>query len=112
MKYIVPAAALLSAFVARPAVAAPTSFVPMRSVVQFVETSNTLYVLTRGNWYQANLAGPREALPDAENVQIDLQPANGFGPSSTVVVDGERCAVSSVAPVDSPPLELLLGPNG
>lgn len=112
MNYKLSAAALLSALVAVPAVAAPSTFVPLKRVEQFVGTSNTLYVQTRGNWYQANLAQPCEELPDADSVQIDMSPANGFGAASTIMVDGEQCTVSSVTPVDSPPLELLLNPNG
>ena len=56
MNYKLPAAALLSALVAVPAIASPSTFVPLKTVEQFVGTSNTLYVQTRGNWYQANLA--------------------------------------------------------
>ena len=41
-----------------------------------------------------------------------MNPANGFGAASTIMVDGEQCTVSSVTPMDSPPLELLLNPNG
>jgi hypothetical protein len=105
--------ALVAALAAAPAIASvPTVAVPMRHIQQFVGTTQTLYVESRGNWYQAKMASPCWKLPDANRVRVEMGANDRFDGTSTVIVRREVCPVASVTSTVGPPLQLLLNPNG
>ncbi|HYJ31574.1 MAG TPA: DUF6491 family protein [Allosphingosinicella sp.] len=64
----------------------------------------TVYVQAqRRQWYRVLTMGPCPNLPWARFIGVDTRGSAMFDRFSTLIVDGERCAVSSVVRSGEPP---------
>jgi hypothetical protein len=67
---------------------------------------HTLYVQDiHRDWYRASLFAPCTNLPFAQTVGFKTGPLDTFDRYSTLLVDGERCTLTSVVKSDPPPGE-------
>jgi len=65
---------------------------------------NTVYVQAqRRQWYRVTTMGPCPNLPWARFIGVDTRGSAVFDRFSTLVVDGDRCAISSVVRSGEPP---------
>jgi len=65
---------------------------------------NTVYVQAqRRQWYRVLTMGPCPNLPWARYIGVDTRGSAVFDRFSTLVVDGDRCAISSVVRSGEPP---------
>jgi hypothetical protein len=55
------------------------------------------------NWYRAELAGSCVGLPMALRIGLDSRFGDVLERGSTLIVDGDRCTVSSLVRIDAPP---------
>lgn len=69
----------------------------------YADGRDGLYVKGRGrdNWYYARFMGPCSGLPFAHTIGFKSEPTGSFDRFSAVIVDGERCPLTSL--VESPP---------
>jgi hypothetical protein len=80
-------------------------FADMGSIRNFDPVdSHTLYVEdVHGQWYKASLMGPCIDLPFATAVGFDVGGTRTLDRFSSVIVNGQRCAVESFVATDTPP---------
>jgi hypothetical protein len=65
---------------------------------------DTVYVQAqRRQWYRVTTMGPCPNLPWARFIGVDTHGSSVFDRFSTLLVDGDRCAVSSVVRSGEPP---------
>lgn len=65
---------------------------------------HTLYLQSaQGQWYDVVLMGPCRGLQSAFRIGVATGPIDTFDRFSSIIVDGQRCAVSSVTRVPGPP---------
>jgi hypothetical protein len=65
---------------------------------------NTVYVQAqRRQWYRVTTLGPCPNLPWARFIGVDTRGSALFDRFSTLLVDGDRCAISSVVRSGEPP---------
>lgn len=57
----------------------------------------------RRQWYRVRTMGPCPNLPWAHFIGVDTRGSAIFDRSSTLIVDGDRCAISSVVRSGEPP---------
>jgi hypothetical protein len=114
MKHIVTA--MLAASLAAPALAAPPAEERARGEEVGIpfpgfrlrdfrpESRDVLYIEDRRrNWYRAELIGPCLELPFARAIGIDTRGSSRFDRFSAIVVEGERCQLTSLTRSDGPP---------
>jgi hypothetical protein len=64
----------------------------------------TVYVQAqRRQWYRVRTMGPCPNLPWARHIGVDTRGSATFDRFSTLIVEGDRCAVSSVVRSGEPP---------
>ncbi|HEX8526723.1 DUF6491 family protein [Allosphingosinicella sp.] len=80
-------------------------FVQFRGIRDFrAEGRDLLYLQDRSrNWYRAELMGPCIGLPWARAIGVDTRGDSSFDRFSTLIVEGERCAISSLTRTSEPP---------
>ncbi|HEX8526183.1 DUF6491 family protein [Allosphingosinicella sp.] len=65
---------------------------------------DTIYVRIRPRqWYRVTTLGPCPGLPWAHAIGVDTRGTSSFDRFSTLIVNGDRCGVSSVVRSDPPP---------
>ena len=108
-------AALSAAVLAAPAAAqAPRAdqaeevripFVRFGGIRDFrAEGRDLLYLQDRSrNWYRAELMGPCIGLPWARAIGVETRGTSSFDRFSMLIVEGERCLISSLTRVAGPP---------
>ncbi len=65
---------------------------------------NGLYLRARGGqWYQAKLLGPCLGLNFTETIGYVSEPDGSFDNTSSILVDGQRCALQTLEKSDKPP---------
>ncbi len=81
-------------------------FVTFGSIRNFRPVGDDVVYLegTHRRWYRAQLNGPCIALPAALRIGFDTRyNGNTLDNSSTLIVEGERCRISSLTRADGPP---------
>ena len=57
----------------------------------------------RRNWYRAELMGPCIGLPWARAIGVETHGTSSFDRFSRLIVEGERCLISSLTRAEEPP---------
>ena len=104
-------AATAALLVAAPGVAAPSSgdaeipFASHDGIQSWIAPNDsTIYLQgTHDQWYRADLTGPCTGLPFASRVGFQTGFGDTFDDSSSIVVNGQPCPVTSVTKVSGPP---------
>lgn len=80
-------------------------FVGFGGIRNWTATDDSTVYLQASNdqWYEADLAGPCMGLPFAFGIGVDTRGSNTFDNFSSILVDGQRCPVTSVKKVTGPP---------
>ena len=80
-------------------------FVQFRGIRDFrAEGRDILYLQDRSrNWYRAELMGPCLGLPWVRAIGVDTRGSSSFDRFSILLVEGERCAISSLTRSSGPP---------
>jgi Family of unknown function (DUF6491) len=112
MKSLLP---LLAAALAAPALAVPPlpereeASIPFvsqpRSIRSFRAVGNGLLYLQdrRGRWYRAELGGPCIGLPWAHMIGYDTRGGLSLARGGSVLVEGQRCMITSLTRSEGPP---------
>jgi hypothetical protein len=112
-KILVP---LLAASLAAPALAAPAQpqsataaqevripFPSFRIRNFHADGRNVVYLEDRSRkWYRAELIGPCDGLPFARAIGIDARGGASFDKFSAIIVDGDRCQLTSLTRSEKP----------
>lgn len=109
--------ALLAAAAATPALAAPAADAPARVQAEqasipfagfrirnfHADEDDVVYLEDRGRrWYRAELIGPCREIRWARAIGIDTRGSSSFDRFSALIVDGQRCQLSSLTPSEKP----------
>lgn len=81
-------------------------FVGFRTVRTFHPVGDAVVYLqdVRRNWYRASLNGPCINLPHALRIGVDTRfSGDTLDNTSTLIVDGERCRITSLVHSEPPP---------
>lgn len=80
-------------------------FVQFRGLRDFrSDGRDVVYLQDRGrNWYRAELMGPCIGLPWARAIGVDTRGTSSLDRFSMLIVEGERCFISSLTRAEGPP---------
>jgi hypothetical protein len=79
-------------------------FVNYGSIRDFDAVDDETVYLQANNrqWYRADLMGRCIGLEFANGIGVDARPSGTLDRFSTLIVDGQRCKISSLSPSESP----------
>jgi hypothetical protein len=88
-----------------PAEEARIPFVDFGGVYNFrAYDDETVYIQDRHrDWYRAEVIGPCRGLPWAERIGVDTRGSPTFDRFATLLVEGERCQLTSLVRSEKPP---------
>ena len=110
---VVAVSALLAGCAGSTVGSSTTSALGPQAKIPFVQYDNirdfdavddeTVYLQAQNRqWYRADLIGPCIGLEFATGIGVDARPSGTLDRFSTLIVDGQRCQISSLSPSESP----------